>query len=54
MNPSAGNIKDGIITAAIKSAGAAKKGGTAPIADVLNYTEVAKEPGLQLVCTTWQ
>lgn len=51
MNPSAGNIKDGLITDVIKSAGAAKKGGTAPIGDVLNYTEVAKEPGLQLVCT---
>ncbi|AEI52239.1 UxaA family hydrolase [Runella slithyformis] len=51
MNPSAGNIKDGLITDAIKSAGAAKKGGTAPIADVLNYTEVSKVPGLHLVCT---
>ncbi|TDB65930.1 UxaA family hydrolase [Arundinibacter roseus] len=51
MNPSAGNIKDGLITDAIKSAGAAKKGGLAPIVDVLNYTEVAREPGLQLVCT---
>ena len=51
MNPSAGNIKDGLITDAIKSAGAAKKGGAAPIADVLNYTEVVKEHGLQLVCT---
>ncbi|WP_273215157.1 UxaA family hydrolase [Runella zeae] len=51
MNPSAGNIKDGLITDAIKSAGAAKKGGTAPIADVLNYTEVAQESGLHLVCT---
>jgi altronate hydrolase len=51
MNPSKGNIKDGLITDAIKSAGAAKKGGNAPIADVLNYTEVSKEPGLHLVCT---
>lgn len=51
MNPSAGNIKDGLITDAIKSAGAAKKGGSAPIADVLNYTEIAREPGLHLVCT---
>src|SRR5690606_12034094 len=31
MNPSPGNIKDGLITDAIKSNGAAKKGGTAPI-----------------------
>lgn len=51
MNPSYGNIKDGLITDAIKSAGAAKKGGTAPIVDVLDYTETAKEPGLHLVCT---
>ena len=51
MNPSPGNIKDGLITDAIKSAGAAKKGGTAPIADVLDYTEPVTEPGLHLVCT---
>ncbi|SDL06610.1 altronate hydrolase [Pedobacter sp. ok626] len=51
MNPSAGNIKDGLITDAIKSAGAAKKGGTAPIKSVLNYTELPKAPGLHLVCT---
>lgn len=51
MNPSPGNIKDGLITDAIKSAGAAKKGGTAPVTDVLNYTEPAIEPGLNLVCT---
>jgi altronate hydrolase len=51
FNPSPGNIKDGLITDAIKSAGAAKKGGNACIADVLNYTERATEPGLQLVCT---
>lgn len=51
MNPSAGNIKDGLITDAIKSAGAAKKGGTAPITDVLDYADIARVPGLQLVCT---
>jgi altronate hydrolase len=51
MNPSFGNIKDGLITDAIKSAGAARKGGTAPVADVLDYTEVASHPGLHLVCT---
>ena len=33
MNPSPGNIKDGLITDAIKSAGAAKKGGTSPVTD---------------------
>ena len=51
MNPSPGNIRDGLITDAIKSAGAARKGGTAPIADVLDYTEPATKPGLHLVCT---
>lgn len=51
MNPSPGNIKDGLITDAIKSAGAAKKGGTSPVQDVLNYTEKATKPGLSLVCT---
>ncbi len=51
MNPSPGNIKDGLITDAIKSAGAAKKGGSAPVVDVLDYTEPATKPGLNLVCT---
>jgi altronate hydrolase len=51
MNPSPGNIKDGLITDAMKSAGAAKKGGTSPIVDVLDYTEKVRKPGLSLVCT---
>ncbi len=51
MNPSKGNIRDGLITDAIKSAGAAKKGGNAPIAGVLNYTEQPQRPGLHLLCT---
>lgn len=51
MNPSPGNIKDGLITDAIKSAGAAKKGGTSPVVDVLDYTEKATKSGLNLVCT---
>lgn len=51
FNPSPGNIKDGLITDAIKSAGAAKKGGNAYVSDVLNYTERAEIPGLHLVCT---
>ena len=50
-NPSPGNIKDGLITDAIKSAGAAKKGGTSPIVDVLDYTEQLKIDGLNLLCT---
>ncbi|MBW0177484.1 altronate dehydratase family protein [Sediminibacterium sp.] len=51
MNPSPGNIKDGLITDAIKSAGAAKKGGTSPVADVLDYPEKVHKPGLNLLCT---
>ena len=51
MNPSPGNIKDGLITDAIKSTGAARKGGTAPVVSVLDYTEPALKPGLSLVCT---
>lgn len=51
MNPSPGNIKDGLITDAMKSAGAAKKGGTSPVVDVLDYTEYANESGLSLLCT---
>ncbi len=51
MNPSKGNIKDGLITDAIKSAGAAKKGGNAPVSGVLRYTEQPTEGGLHLLCT---
>ncbi|PCJ58339.1 MAG: altronate hydrolase [Planctomycetota bacterium] len=50
-NPSPGNIKDGLITDAIKSAGAVKKGGASPIVAVLDYTEVLKTKGLNLLCT---
>jgi altronate hydrolase len=50
-NPSPGNIKDGLITDAMKSAGAAKKGGTSPVAQVLDYTEKITRAGLNLVCT---
>lgn len=51
MNPSPGNIKDGLITDAIKSAGAAQKGGRAPVSDILDYTEPARNAGLNLLCT---
>ena len=51
MNPSPGNIKDGLITDAIKSTGAARKGGTSPVTSVLDYTEQVRKPGLSLVCT---
>ncbi len=50
-NPSPGNIKDGLITDAIKSAGAATKGGSSPIVDVLDYPEKVKKQGLNLLCT---
>lgn len=50
-NPSPGNIKDGLITDAIKSAGAAKKGGTSPVVDVLDYPEKVSKNGLNLLCT---
>ncbi len=51
MNPSPGNIEDGLITDAIKSAGAARKGGVAPVRDVLDYPHYATTPGLTLLCT---
>jgi altronate hydrolase len=51
MNPSPGNIRDGLITDAIKSAGAAKKGGTSPVTAVLDYPEKVTQPGLNLLCT---
>jgi len=51
MNPSPGNIKEGLITDAMKSTGAARKGGTSPVVDVLDYTEPVTKPGLSLVCT---
>ena len=51
MNPSPGNIKDGLITDAIKSAGAAKKAGSSPIEDVLGYGQYVTKKGLNLVCT---
>ncbi len=51
MNPSPGNIRDGLITDAMKSAGAAKKGGTSPVTAVLDFPEYATEPGLNLLCT---
>ncbi|HYL86450.1 MAG TPA: altronate dehydratase family protein [Candidatus Angelobacter sp.] len=51
MNPSPGNIRDGLLTDAMKSAGAAKKGGTSPVTAVLDYPEYSCEPGLNLQCT---
>jgi altronate hydrolase len=51
MNPSPGNIKDGLITDAMKSAGAARKGGDSPVTGVLDYPEYANGAGLNLLCT---
>ena len=61
MNPSPGNIRDGLITDAIKSAGAATKGGLAPIVDVVDYAAPVRRkgglsllyaPGNDVECTT--
>jgi len=51
MNPSPGNIQDGLITDAMKSAGASKKGGTSPVTGVLDYPEKVERAGLHLLCT---
>jgi altronate hydrolase len=51
MNPSPGNIEDGLITGAIKSAGAARKGGVSPIRGVLDFPQYVRTPGLNLLCT---
>ena len=51
MNPSPGNVRDGLLTDAMKSAGAAKKGGTSPVTAVLDYPEYSTEAGLNLQCT---
>jgi len=50
-NPSPGNIRDGLITDAMKSAGAAKKGGSSPVTAVLDYPEKVTKMGLNLLCT---
>ncbi len=51
MNPSPGNIEDGLTTDAIKSAGAARKGGVSAVRDVLDFPQYATTPGLNLLCT---
>jgi altronate hydrolase len=51
MNPSPGNMRDGLLTDAMKSAGAAKKGGRSPVTAVLDYPAYCTEPGLNLQCT---
>lgn len=51
MNPSPGNIRDGLVTDAMKSAGAARKSGSSPVTAVLDYPEYAVTRGLNLLCT---
>lgn len=51
FNPSPGNIREGLITDAMKSAGAARKGGFSTIRGVIDYPEYATTRGLNLQCT---
>jgi altronate hydrolase len=51
LNPSPGNIRDGLLTDAMKSAGAAKKGGTSRVTAVIDYPEYSTQSGLNLQCT---
>jgi altronate hydrolase len=51
MNLGPGNMRDGLLTDAMKSAGAAKKGGSSRITAALDYAESASTPGLNLQCT---
>ena len=44
-------MRDGLLTDAMKSAGAAKKGGNSPVTAVIDYPEYCTEPGLNLQCT---
>ncbi len=48
-NPSPGNKEGGITTLEEKSLGCVQKGGTAPVVDVLNYGDIVKTPGLNLL-----
>jgi altronate hydrolase len=51
-NPSPGNIRDGLITDAMKSLGAARKGGLAPVVDVIDYPKpVTRRGGVTLLCS---
>ncbi len=49
-NPSPGNKAGGITTLEEKSLGCIKKGGTAPVVDVLDYAERVKKQGLSALC----
>lgn len=48
-NPSPGNKEGGITTLEEKSLGCVQKGGTAPVVDVLDYGDVLKKNGLNLL-----
>lgn len=48
-NPSPGNKEGGITTLEEKSLGCVQKGGTAPVVDVLDYGDIVKTPGLNLL-----
>jgi len=48
-NPSPGNKKGGITTLEEKSLGCTQKGGTSQVVDVLDYGDVVKERGLNLL-----
>jgi altronate hydrolase len=48
-NPSPGNKKGGITTLEEKSLGCTQKGGTSPVVDVLDYGDVVREKGLNLL-----
>src|SRR3989454_9007266 len=51
MNPSPGNMRDGMFTGAMKSARAAKKGGNSTVTAVRGYPRYSTEAGLNLQCT---
>src|SRR5258708_10069191 len=48
MNPSPGNIRDGLLTEAMKSAGPAKKGRASPVPRVIQHPEDSSEARLHL------
>lgn len=50
-NPSLGNIEDGLLSIQMKSLGAIRKAGNAPVAGVLEYAQWVPGPGLYLLDT---
>ncbi len=53
-NPSPGNIKDGLITDAIKSAGAAKKGGTSPNSRCIRLYRTSVSIRIKFIMYSWE